>query len=445
MPDTPNIVFVHTDQQHHKAFSAYGNKWLKTPHMDRVAKEGYNFMESVSSNPVCCPARTCWYTGRASKETGVLTNSYPLQEHIPDLGQWLRKKTDYDAVYSGKWHVPSRDVRESFDQIHPGIGQGEIGDSDTTRSAIGWMLNRKSDKPFFLSLGLLNPHDCCYLSWPEGGPYKFSYGNALDEELPPLPDNWDRKNAQKSKTMAWSELDWRYYIYNYFRMCEMVDVEIGRIYDAIRRSRFAENTVFIFSSDHGDGTGHHGRISKGYLLEEALRVPLIISWPDRYKSGVRDWDNLVTGLDIPATICELAGAPALPDSTQSKSLVPILEGKAKAPLRTYSVAESSQSGLACAVRDKTYKSILSPQKHELFNLAKDPLETKNLAEDSGHAGVLAQHKTYLKEYVNSIDYMRTPPNMKQLLAADKNGKRYPRGDLYTPANEFYDAAAKGAI
>ena len=97
------------------------------------------------------------------------------------------------------------------------------------------------------------------------------------------------------------------------------------------------------------------------------------------------------------------------------------------------------------MRDKTYKSILSPKGHELYNLAKDPLETKNLAKGSGHAAVLAQHKTYLKEYVNSIDYMRTPPNMKQLLAADKKRRRYPRGDLYTPANEFYDAAAKGAI
>ena len=103
MPDTPNIVFVHTDQQHHKALSAYGNEWLKTPHMDRIAKEGYNFMESVSSNPVCCPARTCWYTGRTSVNTLELVAEdggflYTADSYADELPYWLKTRAGPQLV-----------------------------------------------------------------------------------------------------------------------------------------------------------------------------------------------------------------------------------------------------------------------------------------------------------------------------------------------------------
>jgi choline-sulfatase len=451
MPDTPNIVFVHTDQQHHKAIGAYGNPYVKTPHLDRIATEGYNFMESVSACPVCCPARTGWYTGRASKETGVPTNAYPLQQHIPDLGQWLTGKTDYEAVYSGKWHVPQRDVRRSFNVLHPGHGQGEIGDSDATRAALAWLLNRKTDRPFFLSLGLLNPHDCCFPGWPEGGPYKFSFGKEIERLLPPLPDNFDKTIAQNrgSKTRTWSELDWRYYIYNYYRMTEMVDCEIGRMHNALRHSRYTENTVFIFSSDHGDGIGHHGHIGKGPLDEEFCRVPLIISWPGHTKAGARDTEHLVTGLDIPGTICDLAGAPKLPDTTQSRSLRPLLAGKTGASWRDYSVIESSQGPLTVAIRDKRYKSIIGPASTRLFDISKDPLETRDLAEQTEYAHVLNTHRRHLREYVTRIDTFRPPANMKALLEADRKRpatrRHYPRGDLYTPYTRWYDAVEKEVI
>jgi arylsulfatase A-like enzyme len=97
----PNILFMHTDQQHWEALSAFGCAHVRTPAMDRLAAAGTSFSLSYSANPVCCPARTCWYTGRASQENGVIMNdAWPIAPDMPDLGQWFGAR-GYDAVYGG--------------------------------------------------------------------------------------------------------------------------------------------------------------------------------------------------------------------------------------------------------------------------------------------------------------------------------------------------------
>ena len=158
----PNVVFVHVDQLHHQAISAYGCDAVRTPNMDRLVRDGHSFMESYCAMPQCCPARASWFTGRMSKEHGVVVNSYPLRPELPDLGQWLRK-VGYETVYTRKWHVSGRDVSKSFRVLHRGHGHGELGDSAVARSAVAYLKNRTGEKPFFLSVGFLNPHDCCCL------------------------------------------------------------------------------------------------------------------------------------------------------------------------------------------------------------------------------------------------------------------------------------------
>ena len=447
--DLPNIVFVHTDQQHHKALSAYGNRWIRTPCMDRVVAEGVSFMHTVVASPVCSSSRAAWFTGRMARESGVAANSYPLAEHIPDLGQWLSKHTDYDVVHAGKWHVPSRNVRTSFSVLHPGHDQGEVGDSDTARAGLAWLLNRKSERPFFLSIGLHNPHDACYLGWAEGGPYKFDYAGHIADELPPLPESFDAAVAGRGKTADWSTRDWRYYLYNYLRMTEMVDAEVGRLHEAVRRSPFSEDTIFVLASDHGDHIGHQGRIGKGLLYDAACRVPLVISWPGHFDEGRRDDEHLVSLIDLPATFCDLAGAPALPDATQPRSLRPLLEGQEGVAWREFSVAESAQGPISVAIWDRRFKSVISSAGARLYDLGRDPLEQRDLASDPAHASVLGRHRRHLKSYAAEIDCFRAPKDMSARIEADRKhrGKRrqlYSRGDIYTPIATWYDALASGA-
>ena len=123
----PDIVFVHTDQQSLNTIAAYGHPGVETPNLDRLVSRGVSCMNSYSADPVCCPARASWFTGRPPIENGVWFNGYPIREDVPDLGQWLSAR-GYRAVYTGKWHVPNRSVAESFDYLPGATGVGELCD-----------------------------------------------------------------------------------------------------------------------------------------------------------------------------------------------------------------------------------------------------------------------------------------------------------------------------
>jgi len=429
----PNIVFVHVDQMHHKAISAYGCKYVRTPNIDKIAAEGYSFMESYSAMPQCCPARASWFTGRMSKEHGVVVNSYPMDPKIPDLGQWLRK-AGYETVHTGKWHVSGRNVAQSFKILHRGSGHGELGDSTIARSAVAYLNNRSGDKPFFLSIGFLNPHDCCFPASIDGGPGKYTFAPKIKDKLPPLPENfnYDYKNSGMSQTRKWSLMDWRYYIYSYYRMCEMVDAEVGRVYDAVRNSPHSDNTLFILTCDHGDGLGFHAKVSKGYLEEEASRVPVAVSWPGKVKQGVRDTQHLVSGVDVAATICDYAGAPPMPKMTIAKSWRPLLESKDTA-WRDYVVCETSIGSLSACVRDLQFKSIIYPNRTRLYDIKNDPLEMKDLANNQEYAAVKKRHRENFREFISQIEVY---PGPSAPIKA-KVRRRGPRANLYGAYVNWY--------
>ena len=355
----PNILFIHVDQMHFQAMSAYGNKYVETPNLDRMAADGCSFRASYAAMPQCCPARASWYTGRMSSEHGVPSNGCKLLPDIPDLGQWLTNHGNYKAVYAGKWHIPGRDVGKSFDEIF-GSGKGEYGDGGIARACMGFLENYRDDKPFFLNAGFMNPHDCCYTAGANGGQGKFRFAREIEEKLPPLPGNW--VPTRNARVAHWSKMDWRYYIYIYYRWVEMVDAEIGRLYDALKSSRFADNTVVMFAADHGDGLGFHGNITKGYMEEEAWRVPTIIVDPGKAMKGKRDEEHLSIGVDISATICDYAQVRMLPKMTIGKSLRPIVEGKEVDKWRDYIVGESFHGRpFSPAVRPPGFYSLPTPR------------------------------------------------------------------------------------
>jgi arylsulfatase A-like enzyme len=386
---------------HWQAMSAYGNKYVKTPAMDRIAADGCSFRASYTAMPQCCPARASWYTGRTSSEHGVPGNGCNITPDLPDLGQWLTKHGGYKATYAGKWHIPGRDVGKSFDMIF-GSGRGEFADAGIARACMGYLENYKDDKPFFLNAGFMNPHDCCYSAGANGGQGKFRFAKGIEDKLPPLPKNFEK--PRQARAAHWTDLDWRYYIYVYYRWVEMVDAEIGRLYDALMSSRFADNTVVVFAADHGDGLGFHGNITKGYLEEEAWRVPTIIVDPSKATKGKRDNEHLSIGVDIPATICDYAEVPMLPKMTIGKSLRPLAEGKKVDKWHDYIVGESFLGKGQVGVRDQQHKTIFHCDgETKVFDLKDDPLEMKNLVDTADGKAVMAKHKEYMREYLGKIE------------------------------------------
>lgn len=424
--DKPNILIVITDQQHMDTIAAAGCKYVRTPAMDDIKRHGVSFMKSYSSNPVCGPARSSIFTGRTCSETGVFVNGLAIRKGIPNLGEWFSKQSDYETLYAGKWHVPHthQSEIEGFDVIHTGIGgQGNVGDTSTSRACEGFLRNRKDARPFLMVASFMQPHDICeWLRINTENPDKLRY-DEIANELPPLPDNFEfddktepdavRKSRIKREPTkgGWSKAHWRYYLWSYYRHIEMVDGEIGRVVQALDETGVRENTIIIFTADHGEGLGHHKNVRKSVLYDEAARVPMIVSCSGRTRQNVVDTDHLVSGLDLVQTCCDYAGIRS-PENVRGLSMRGPAEGK-KTAWRDFLVSEvSNDSGRM--VRSNRYKFITydGDETVQLFDMEKDPGETENLALNALHKPLVDQHRVMLIEWEKALDVASGQPHAK---------------------------------
>lgn len=436
--DVPNMIFIHVDQMSLlDSIGAYGCEYTSTPGIDRLVQNGTSFMQSYSTDPVCCPARASWWTGSYSSENGVVCNSTPCHPEMPDVSRLLQH-AGYNTYFSGKWHVPGKKVRDLFHVLHEGSWWGELTDTEVTRSAVSFLDNYDGAKPFFLSLGYLNPHDICItpkyddarstkVNGKKVPPY-VSAGVLEEGEIPPLPEAHDydprepgilvacKRGSEKKRNAAfndWSDELWRMHRYNYHRFTEMVDRQVDVLLDALEQSNFKDNTLIIFSADHGDGLGRHRTVGKSTFYDEVCRVPFIVSTLGKLKvrKGIRDEQHLVSGVDLGRTLCDYAQADGavLPHGL---SVRPLVEGK-RTVWRDFVYAENS--AYMHMVSDGTVKYIREyigndeitgvppcAKTHptgveQLFDLARDPNEGRNLAYDPEYAPQLKRMRKALDQ------------------------------------------------
>ena len=425
----PNLLFINVDQMSHFAVPAFGGTRVKTPNLERLMARGTTFEQTYCADPVCCPSRACWFTGRAPTENGVLYNDNrcQLRKDLPDLGAWLRGQAGYETFHVGKWHVTGRDVEDSYTVLHPGSVDGEHTDMAIAQACEGVLKNRGAGgSPFLLVAGLMNPHDICAFSgvnaaWPKEFPYPI-----IEDQLPPLPANFQFdarepeffrtfvRNGQQLHAQKWSDQIWRYYIWCYERQAEMVDAALGQILDALESSAHADNTIVVFTADHGDAMASHRLSAKVNLYEQATRVPLIVSWPGQVAAGKIDRTHAASGFDLVPTLCDYAGITP-PLDQRGFSLRPVLE-RNNQPWRDYVVSHSLVAGRM--VRSARYKYITyqgSPTE-QLFDLGNDPGETRNLAAESSGTSVLNDHRRMLAEWESRLKPMAEPPGgwLKQI-------------------------------
>jgi arylsulfatase A-like enzyme len=410
----PNILFITTDQQAWNTMSAVGNTYIHTPSLDRLANAGVTFSKSYSPNPVCSPTRACWITGLTSSENGVITNGLKIIEGIKTVGHVLTEN-GYETVFAGKLHVG---IPQSYNQKIPGFskvlcegigGKGTLGDQVVSSVAAGYLLNRDKSKPFYLAVNFLQPHDVC--NWTSRNKKKMEAMptiHNLKNQLPPLPDNFnseiDEPNDMKvARVEAWSEMDWRYYLWNYYRMVEEVDAEIGRVLNALEESGELDNTVVIFNSDHGEGTAHHRSILKNFPYDEACRVPFVISYPRELKQGVLDERTLVTGLDVVPTICDFAGVKP-PENCKGISVRKIAAGKNQSG-REFIVSEMNHDkGRMIRTADFKFIAFRDDPNVLLFDMKNDPGETTNLAQNSEYRQLVEKHIQLLEDWEKNLKY-----------------------------------------
>jgi len=443
----PNILVIVSDQQSIDTLSclkeqypdkAYGAHWLKTPHLDRMINKGMYFNQSHSTNPVCCPARSSLFTGRMAIETGIVYNNIGIDKDVPNMGQWFSQHSNYDTWYCGKWHAGGKwnypDLEgpkkiPGFNTL-PGssTGVGDIADYEVSSACAAFLKNYKKENPFLLAIGFMNPHDICF--W--GGDHQVPRDNHFDlpeEDLPVLPPNQhtDFEEPFRLGRKKFTDMQWRNYRHDYFKMIEKLDADIGRVIEAME-SRDDE-TIVIFTADHGDGAGRHSKTSKWFPYDESLKVPFLISAPGQDKQGINN-QHLVSGVDVMSTVCDYAGIPAPPDQ-RGRSLRPLIEGEPEHEWRDHIYAEFMVTGRV--IRTGPYKFVKYYKKSNLantedkhfvrkdngeasafipgkghlfednkprllFDMEKDPWETKNLALLPEYKEVLDQHEELLKEW-----------------------------------------------
>ncbi len=444
----PNILIIISDQQGIDTIAAYKDyfsheawlcHWLKTPNFDRLAAGGYSFLQSNSTNPVCCPARSTVFTGRYSSETGVTYNNVGIDEKVPNMGEWFESHSDYTRVYCGKWHAGGAwnypDVEGSrkipgFETIPVGMhGTGDFNDFQVSGAMKGFIMNYKEEKPFLAVAGLMNPHDICYWTPQLHGdklvPKSDIFG--LGKSLPPLPPNFNFgfKDPYPRSQVNFTPAEWQNYLHDYCRMIEKLDADLGRLLDAVD-SR-ADETLVIFTSDHGEGAARHKRVQKWHPFEQSVRVPFIAYLPGHIKSNVFDQKHMVSGVDIMTTVCEYAGIPA-PPNCKGRRLKNLVETGETKETMDYAFAEFQHTGRVVRKGDFKYVKIYKysgnpdqpfirtgdgkPEKfipcegssrYEtlpnklLFNLKEDPWELKDLSEDPAFSAKMGEMDTLLAD------------------------------------------------
>jgi len=418
-PSRPNLVVVLSDDQRWDALGAAGNPAVITPVMDRMAREGVYFRQATVSVSQCHPVRASLLTGLLSYRHGVYSTKYQepgVAETLcrrPTVASLLRD-AGYHTVVVGKWHVPPPPWKCGFDEVRTWLPEGGAdyrdpqlvhGISDQHESVAGFTQEIFADDalaflhgeaaragPFLLWLGFTAPH-LPYEPNPERIAALYA-GRRAEELLPPGFPRDVRAN------------DWRHYD----EAVSHLDEQLGRLLTALRETGLAGRTVVVLLGDNGYMMGERGiggpdsgANGKQVPYESSLRVPFVLSGPGLPKALVSDLP--VSSLDLPPTLLSLAGLP-VPDSWPGRDLVAALAGKLaiREAFSEWSDEKSESFGRLAfrAVRTPTHKLIVwkDPARgDELYDLASDPAETRNLIADPAAQEVLRDLRSRLAAWM----------------------------------------------
>lgn len=463
MPQTrpQNILFIITDQQRYDTIAALGYHHVDTPHLDRLTREGTAFSRMFVTAPSCAPSRASLFTGLYPHTTGVMKNEDAWKH------SWIERLAEagYRCVNVGKMHTfpydapvgfHERHIVENKDRGHPKLpylldnwdkalwirdeikpDRISLRDRPDYRERLGafewdlpeelhadnfvgnlaqhWLDTYNGDEPFFLQVGFPGPHPPYDAVERHIEPYRDRevpavIGSQRDLDEQPEPLKALRREHQQTDHDSIVQLEnpsdeqlarqRRYYFAN----ISMIDEQVGSLLEALDRRGVLDDTVVIFTSDHGDTLNDHGHIQKWTMYEASVRVPAIVWRPGRVAAG-QVVDGLVSHFDLGATVLELAGLER-PEWMQARSLVPALEGDEEWEGRRYVFSEHArdmiltETALMTMVRDDRWKLVefVDSPEGQLFDLAADPDEEYSLWDSPEHAEIKAQLKDAISRW-----------------------------------------------
>ena len=432
--DRPSFVIFMTDGQRADEMSIVGNRIIRTPHMDRIVREGIRFENAFVVNALCAPSRATVLTGMYSQRNGVVDNKYrPIASGLPIISDFLHE-AGYEVAFCGKSHVKGalRDrywdyyfgyvdqadyfvnrIAEGFDGKIDADSNGRDDvyrgyvDDVVTEAAIEWLQGRR-EKPFCLFLWLYAPHD------PFLRPRH--YLDLFSDVVIPKPTTFDDDlKSYPGKPKAFVEADnkigtfeWaatlESLVKNHYASTMAADDDLGRVLEVLTRTGRLDDTVVMITADHGYFLGEWRLVDKRLMHEPSIRIPLAIRYPKLIKPASVS-DKMALNIDIAPTVLALAGLK-VPEEMQGRSLVPLIKDNDSKWRKDWLYEYYEFPGWHMVqknrgVRTQRYKLIeyyeTEPKEYELYDLQADPGENYNLYGDPKYAELTGELLRRLEE------------------------------------------------
>ena len=451
----PNLLIIHTDEHHFATLGCYRDTltpeqafvWGKdaivtTPHIDSLAKEGALSTKFYATTPVCSPSRGSFISGRYPQHTPVTTNGIPLDDGVISFAE-LCKRQGYTTGYSGKWHLdgqgkpqwgPTRqfgfdDNRFMFNRGHwkqfedtpegPRVKARndkdqptyDVKGADEKSFQIDWLTNKTIDfinknksRPFCYMCSIPDPHGPNTVRAP--------YDTMFDDMTIETPRTFSKEGdipswaSKQKKTFAGA------YIQKYFGMVKCIDDNVGRILDVLRDAKILDNTIVVFTSDHGDLCGQHARDNKGVPLEGSAKVPFIVRYPAKVKAGAIVTQALGC-VDFLPTMMSMMNVKTA-GLEEGRDASAFLMGKQVKGwddiVFSRQTGKGDSMGWLAAITPR-YKFIVSPSDAPwLLDLDKDGDELINFATDPKYRETVRELATRMRAYAKEYDdiYVDSP-------------------------------------
>ncbi|MBZ0295189.1 MAG: sulfatase [Anaerolineae bacterium] len=439
----PNIIYIFADQLRYQSCGFAGDPKAQTPHIDQFALEGVNFVNCVSGHPMCAPYRASLFTGKYTSSTGMVINELRMNPNHRAFGHVLHEG-GYDTYYIGKWHLwanelgnhddpknsytPPGPYRLGFDGYWASYGfhhtywdqyyhtdspekiviPGYEPDGQTDLAIQKLKEAASSEKPFALFLSLGTPHDpwredCIpaeYLEKFKDTPFELPPNYKREND--PHADNWARLSAEeRSELTEWMRV--------YYAMTANLDWNVGRLLAAIETLQLHNNTIVVFTSDHGEMFGAQGRHAKNIFYEEAVRVPFLIRWPEHIPANYVS-DACLNTPDIMPTLLSLMGLP-VPPEVEGDDLShcalgaqgPESEAAFMQGMGATAIFEDGHEWRALRDKQYTYAIYRSDRSEYLFDNLADPYQQHNLAHKSEYQPRIEYYRQMLQQRMAKLN------------------------------------------
>ena len=468
----PNILVIMSDEHNAGILGCYGNDIVKTVNLDGLATRGVTFENCYCNSPLCVPSRLSFTSGKYASRVGAWSNKCWLPSaDYPSLPR-IMNTAGYESILCGKMHYdlnrrygfkeistgrnkgiksgkgkrrqaddlkPKAGIDGRFKKFRPGEKSGILtNDQKVTDEVIDFLKDRQTnDKPFFMLAGYIAPH------FPLIVPQKYWDQYKGKVPMPVIP-----KGHLESLSLNYKHLRIAFNVEDvpdeivrkgrelYYGLTHWLDEQIGRVIDAIAKSEFAENTIIIYTSDHGENMGEHGMWWKNCVYDHSAKVPLIVNFPARWKGGQRR-TQACSLVDLVHTIAELGNAD-VPEDWDGDSMVQRLDNP-NAKWKDMAVSEYYAHNIASGyamIRMGRFKYVYHtapdenhPAERELYDMQADPGEFNNLADDP-------QHKSRIeKMHAALISQIGEDPEKTEMRCRADYSKGYERNSNKTKGDK----------